>query len=271
MKKLAAFLFLAAAYFSSATPAPAQFNGCKPGFCIGSGSGGGCIPVSPPGVTGTIGWWDASVTVSLTLSGSNIVSIANQTCGLALNGAATKPVYNATGLNGLPSMMFTPNSAIFTDLFPMGTGNTLTFWTVSFMSSGTTQFGRNISYSGPTQSDFDCVCTWEVERNNFGNSIRMVRNLTNTSNMAVTLDTPFVLIGTVDSSGVQTIYINGIPSTTATVVGNWVSLGGMNLGSSRGVGEYWSGAISEAGVSTDFTNSTNVAVLYLYLKNKWGL
>lgn len=273
MKRLAAFLFLVVAYFASATPAAAQFNGCKPGFCSGSGSGGACIPVSPPGVTGVIGWWDASVTISLTLSGSDILSIADLTCGgNTLNGAATKPVYSATGLNSLPSMLFTPSSAIFADLFPMGTGNTLTFWTVSFMSSGTTQFGRNISYTAPFTSDFGCVCSWEVERNNSGNSIRLVRNLNDTGNMAVTLGTPFILIGTIDSSGVQTIYVNGVPSSTATVVGNWISLGGMNLGSARLSGtEFWSGAISEAGVSTDFTNSTNVAVLNLYLKNKWGL
>jgi hypothetical protein len=42
MKRLAAFLFLAVAYLASGAPAPAQFNGCPPGFCSPPVASTGC-------------------------------------------------------------------------------------------------------------------------------------------------------------------------------------------------------------------------------------
>jgi hypothetical protein len=66
-----------------------------------SGSGGGGS--GPPGVTGLIGVWDASVTASLSLSGTDILAVADQSgAGNHLTwpgGASTKAVYNATGFN----------------------------------------------------------------------------------------------------------------------------------------------------------------------------
>jgi len=152
----------------------------------------------------------------------------------------------------------------------MGTGNTLTFWTVSFMATATTTFGRAISYTGAT-NDFNDVHSWEVERNNGANSLHMVRNLVDTGNMSVTLLTPFVMIGTVNSSGVMTLYINGVASTTGTQSGNWGTNGSACLGGGVHETEWWDGAVSEAGISTNFTNSTDVTTLYNSLKAKWGL
>jgi hypothetical protein len=89
--------------------------------------------MSGPPVSGLIGWWDCRVAASLTLSGSNVVSVADLSGGgqtIAAVGSANS-TYSATGFDGgtKPGIEFSGNAALETASgFPMGTGNTMTAW-----------------------------------------------------------------------------------------------------------------------------------------------
>jgi len=117
----------------------------------------------PPGVTGIIGRWDASVFSSLSLTGSSINSIADQSgAGNDLTwpgGAATKNLYNATGFNtSFPTIDFsnTNSGGLQKTGFALGTGNTLTVW---FVGNANALFSQNncraMSYSGGTGGQAD--------------------------------------------------------------------------------------------------------------------
>jgi hypothetical protein len=112
---------------------------------VGGGGGG-------YGLTGLIGWWDASVTASLTLSGSNISSAADQSgTGNDLTSSGTggsPPTYNATGFNSShPTMTFSSaGTYLVKSGFAFGTGNTLTVAFVGQFTSSSSSYGRIASY-----------------------------------------------------------------------------------------------------------------------------
>jgi hypothetical protein len=228
-------------------------------------------PTPPPGVTGLIGWWDASVTASLTLAGSTVQAIADQSGGgntMVYDGIHSSPTYQATGFNGRPTMSvggwpLTKNS------FPMGTGNTLTAFWVGVFDNTSNNFGRLISYSAGAV-DTGNINSWTMLRNSSGSNAVTYRNAV----FSGQLDTAYGncrIISTIDSSGVLTIYVNGVASTTATASGNWTTGGHLCLGVDFAGTSAIVGRISEAGVATGYSNAAAVALLDSYLKTKWGL
>jgi hypothetical protein len=249
-------------------------------------AGGGGSFSSPLDLTGLIGWWDTSVTGSLSLSGGFCSAIADQSGnGNTANQATTTTTYSATGFNSaFPALIFevATRAGYFTcSSFPMGTGPTLTTWYVGkFTDIGSTfaANGRSMAYAKPASNDYDNAGSWALTRAGSNAATQFARNSTG-SNAPATLTSPHRIIETVDASGVSTTYVNGVPTSGVTipvggsVSGNWVSGGTMFLGS-NGVGPqqgYWNGPLSEWGVATGFTNSTDVAALDLYLKTKWGM
>ena len=233
---------------------------------------------SPRNLNGLLGWWDASVTASLSLSGSTILTIADQSGGGNTMGqfsANAEPIYNATGLNSRPSMMFTASlghALESSGLFNLGTGNTLTLFAVAFMNSAAQSFARLISYTAGGQShDYDNAGSFTLTRSSTSNAMVLSRASGATGAAAVSLSTPFRIIVTITSGGVTTIYINGVSAASGTIAGNFISGGRLNFGVGHLDAGTWDGAISEIGVATGFTGSVDVASLDSYLQNKWGL
>jgi hypothetical protein len=243
-------------------------------------------PFTPTLLTGLVGWWDASVTASLDLTGANINSVANQVGGgLAMNGAVGygNATYSATGFNSSkPAMLVANGTSLATAAgFPMGTGNTLTVWYVGTMCNPTGSDPgdcRVLDYIavGSTQ-DFDNDGSWAAYRN--GSSTQTASFIRNTvaATTAATITAypaPHRFIYTINSSGLITLYVDGVSMATATKSGNWVSGGTAQIGfryrTGGGGGHFWSGPIAEAGIATGFSVATVVAQLDRYLTNKWS-
>jgi len=260
-----------------ATPSAAQFGACLPAFCRNPLT---CTPVGGP----LIAQYDASVFGSLSFSGSDIIQVADQSgnCDNLTTTAGSitpAPTYNATGLNGLPTMVFTGQgtddvnnlSPLSFNGFQIGTGNTLTFWFVGESNSTAVGFSRGISYLGLGEDhDYDNAGSWAFFRNSTTPDIGIIRN-NQTIVPGTTANTPHIWIGTVKSDGTMTVYIDGVSGGTATQVGNWIN-GGL-LGVGGGAIDFdatWKGNISEIGIRTDFFDATAVNTLYLALKAKWA-
>ncbi len=253
----------------------------RPGFIAGRSSNApppGPVFSTPADLTGLIGWWDASISGSYSLTGSDINTWADQSGGghtMAWTGFG-KPTYSATGFNTThPATMFDAvhvGSAMSTSSFPMGTGNTLTFWYVGNLDSANANSNaRVLSYVGSGGDDFSTPSGWGVLRP--GASTTQMTILRDSShvastNSACTANANHRVIGVINSSGVQTLYVDGASFTESTAPGNFSNNGTLDLG--RGGGFYWAGPVAECGVATG-DNTTFVAALDSYLQTKWGL
>jgi hypothetical protein len=245
--------------------------GAGPGARTTGGGGGGG---PPPGTW--IGLWDASVTSSLALSGSDVSTWADQSGnGNTMTWSLKHPTYSAAGFNtSFPAVSTDAtgtSSSLSASSFPMGTGNTMTAFVVSTMGTATSQSdARWLSYFGTgTSSDFGAAGSWCINRTS---GIQFTRNGGSVTGSASADPAPHVFIVTVDSSGVMTLYVDGISAGTITRSGNWISGGALCIGTrAPGVGSYITAPFAHVGVSTLFTNSTDVATLYNFLKTKWGL
>jgi len=236
-------------------------------------------PFTPTSLVGLTGWWDASATASLTLTGSRIDAVADRSGGVnhvTGHGALTTyPTYDATGFNTRPGIMYAGGSfqAMATNAaFPMGTGNTLTAFLAMNMTAGSSSVARLLSYLalGATH-DYDNVGSWLISRTSGASSVQMVRSNV-TTNMPITFNTPFDVIYTVNAAGAMIIYLNGVASGTVTQAGNWVTGGTVALGAGVvDAGQHLAGAIGECGIATGYSDAATVAKLHTYLKNKWGL
>ena len=252
---------------------------------LGGGPGSGSASAfTPANLSGLIGWWDVSVTASLSLTGSDLNSIADQSGGgNTMNWAGFgKPVYSATGFNSLPAISFDATNignALEAASFPMGTGNTLTaFYVGKNPQSGSNHNNpRILSYAKPSNNDWDNVGSWALSSNPdfvFTN-LAISRNAGGVSPVNATItNANHVVIATIDSGGVITIYIDGSATTCQTVSGNWVSSGTFGVGhhaAHNSDANYLTGPMAEWGVATGFTGATDVGRLNASLTSKWGL
>jgi hypothetical protein len=231
------------------------------------GGGGGWTPAS---LTGLIGWWDASVTASMTLSGSNITAMADQSgAGNTFTTFNASPTYNATGLNSKATVSFSGTQGLAKSSFAFGTGNTLTLFAVIILNSSTGAYGRIFSYAS---GGADTVATsFLLSRDNTTNAIVFYRN-TNQASRAVTTGVPVRVIATISSSGVETIYIDGVATTGATYNTAFGSSGTLAVGlAAHDQTSGWIGQMSEVGVATGYSDATTVALLDGYLVDKWAL
>ncbi len=246
----------------------------RPQLISGRGAidgGGGSL--APSGLTGLIGWWDASVFASLSLTGSNITAVADQSgAGNTIITYNASPTYSATGFNSKPAMVFTSSAALKKASFAFGTGSTLTAFFVGTYNNSTGAFGRAISYFAGGSNDADNNTSFLVARDNSNNNVTLYRNANTAIRATGTPPTNFRCIATVDSSGVMKMYINGVSTTGSTLNTAFGASGPLAIGmAAYAVTSWWEGAMGEVGLATGFTNSTDVGRLDTYLQSKWGL
>lgn len=232
------------------------------------------VGFTPAVLTGLVGWWDASIAASLSLTGSDINSVADQSgLGNTLNWSNGKPTYNATGLNSRPAIIFGGAQGLQATPFPMGTGNTLTFWWVGTAgTAGSGSSARLLSYmGGGASADHNNAGSWLVLRQS-ATQPRYWRNNSAILDFTCTAD-PAVhrFIATVNSSGLIAGYCDGVQTGfPGPVGGNWLDSGTFGVGRSP-VGDYFAGPFGEVGVTTDLIDATTIGALDTYLKTKWGL
>jgi hypothetical protein len=243
------------------------------------GGGGGAGGFTPSSLTGLIGWWDANDTPTLSLSGADLVSIADKSGNSnTMSSGAARPTYSATSFNGRPGISFYAGSTLTKSTFGMGTGNTLTVGAVLSLTnnaSSTTAYGRVLSYNAAGAShDFDNNGSWVIARDNLTSNLIFVRNNAGPASTAYGYATPKRVICTIKSDGTETIYINNVATSASASAANWVSAGDMDAGTSlhdsSGSGGL-DGIMGEWIVATGYSDATTVASLDTYLKNKWGL
>jgi hypothetical protein len=239
-------------------------------------SGTASAPAGPP-LANLVGWWDASVTASLTLSGSDVTSIADQSGNgktlTAVGGGS--PTYSATGFNSKPGLTFSQSGttkALHVSSFPMGTGNTATIFFVGTRAGASSSYVRYISYVGSGQSD-DWQNAGSFAVSGVGSNVNQIMWQRNSSNVAGSISSGNrIVIATVASSGAMTLYVDGSSVATVTIAGNWISNGVLDIcREASSAFAYADTTLAEWGISTDFTNSTGVTTLYNSLKTKWGL
>jgi hypothetical protein len=139
------------------------------------------------------------------------------------------------------------------------------------MGSSSGAYARIISYFGGGSNDANNNTSFLVSRDNTTNAIVLYRNA-NIASRAVTTGVPVRVIATVSSSGVETIYINGVATTGATLNAAFGASGTLAIGMTAHDNlSNWIGQISEIGVATGYSDATAAAALETYLKNKWGL
>jgi hypothetical protein len=231
-----------------------------------------------PALTGLIGWWDASIYASLGLTGSTIDTVADQSGAgnnLGAFGANAKPTYNATGFNSRPAMIFSraADSALGLDPFPMGTGNTLTFWWVATRTVATENNARSLSYTAAGQShDWTNAPSWAATFTNLNEDMHLERHSLQTPiSESASAGAPTRFIGTIDSSGAMVIYVNGIATSPTIAAGNWTTGGGLVVGRGKFDTASWDGAVAECGIATGYHGASVIAQLDEFLAYKWGI
>lgn len=247
-----------------------------PFVCTGS-----LAPNAVPGTT-AIGWWDASVTASLNLTAAVVNSWTDQTTGKVLvqGTAFAKPTYSATAFNtSFPGVIMTTatGSALEVGSFPMGTGNTLTWFIVTQTAQASSNSSpRYLSYAKPASNDFDNVGSWTWAG---GNSPQVEaafsRDTTNFPATVLTFSAGYhVFAGTVDSNGQVTLYMDcGAPTIAQIAPGNWVSAGTFAIGHQAtvgGGGHFITAVIAEAVILIGVPTPANIGQVINGLKSKWG-
>ncbi len=223
-----------------------------------------------PPVSGLIGWWDASQFSSLAITTGNIITATD----LSGHGndvtSPAGPPYLSTGFNGLPAFGWNGASALLKTSFAFGIGNTLTAFFAIQMDPATASFGRAMSYFAGGSNDADNNASFLIGRNAGSNAWVLYRNASTASSANLAAG-PHTLIVTVDSSGVMTNYVDGVSAVGNTLNAAFGASGTLALGIAAFTStSQWNGPMGEAGISTAFTNSTDVATLQAYLKNKWN-
>jgi hypothetical protein len=250
----------------------ASFQALMAPVAASGGGGGGFSPLT--GLTGLIGWWDASVYASLSLSGSNITAVADQSsAGNTITASAGWPVYSATGFNSKPAMLFAATgNSLQRAAFAFGTGNALTIFCVGEFTSSSSSYGRILSYcAAGDANDAASNASFLLSRESTTTDAVLYRN-GNIAHAVAGYSTNRRIIATISSSGVMTIYIDGVATTGATLNAAFGATGLLALGGVTGGSvSPMDGAIAEMGVATGYTSATNVASLDSYLKAKWGL
>jgi hypothetical protein len=233
-------------------------------------------PFAPTLLAGLVGWWDASVTASLSLTGSSINSVADQSGhGYSMTWLNAKPTYNATGFNSStkPAIVFAAGSNTSLNTasgVAMGTGNTLTAWFVGTLGGATSNGNARVLCYTTGNDDTNSAGFWGIYRPS-GTASALIRNSITATSSALSADpAPHRMIYTINSSGLITIYADGVAVGTATSGGNWVSGGSARMGYLSNFNGCWiTGPVAECGFATGYSDAAMVAKLDTYLAGKW--
>jgi len=209
-------------------------------------------------ISGLVGWHDFSDVSLMTLSGTNILSIADKSdSAIALTRETTHiSTYTENVQNGLSACL-------------CGTSSLYGATTVSY---GTT-FTRAvvIQPTGWGTGGYQVI----VGHNSIGVVGKYAGNtnlhLYNGASATVTAltNTALYIIVAVFNGASSFCYVNGTKYTIATP--GTSTLSRLNIGADYGVGEYFIGYLMETLTFSSVLNETECGVLNTYLNNKWAI
>jgi hypothetical protein len=241
-------------------------------------TGAGLFPAgssfTPASLSGLIAWYKADTGVTNT--GNNTAATAwadNSGQGNNLGTAGSDPKYFTAGFNGLPSVTFAAASGNLLQklAFAIGTGNKASFFVVCQMLTGTTAFGRLISYSQSTgHNDFDNAgSAAAILRDAANNGFATYDNASQRCTTSISLATNYRLGMIFDGTNI-TPYVNGVAGTPSAYSSSWVSGGPLSIGNNFNQNAGWDGAVAEI-VITNSDITSQVAQLDSYLQTRLGL
>jgi hypothetical protein len=232
-------------------------------------------PWTPANITTAL-WVDANDSSTITQSGG-VVSQWDDKSGNARHLAqvlvAQNPTYDATGFNSLPTIKGLASS--FQRLRTTGNvsgfsgGSSLWGIAVGTMESGTSSFGRLLSFGAVGVNDFNNAArTALILRNGAANQLQAFRNA-GLSTANISLDTPSIF-GSVFNGTNHIFYLDGTAASAVSSTGNFTStpqLTIFNDSSSAG----WTGKCSEFILGDTTLSSADRERIEGYLAHKWAL
>lgn len=224
-----------------------------------------------------IGWWDASNTGSLTLSGADVT----QWSDLSGNGehvtqsnTGRYPQYSATGFDSAyPGLTFSDDYLICNS-FACVSDNTITAVAVATMTSGAASSGRLVGYTGPTATTdfgFSTKSGILIARNGSAQSVFGYRDA-NLGVGTVTYSTPHAIISQFDGTN-HTMYIDNVAGTPVAHTNNFEAGGILIFGTgynSAPETSYWGGVVAEVFIVNRALTSQERTDIAAYFA-KWGL
>lgn len=241
-----------------------------------------CSAFTIPTTANLVAWIDACVAASFTLASGAVQTAVDQSSnGYVFSSGAVGPQYNATGFNGRPTLEYSDAGTLCSLNYPtvaLGTGNTLTIFAAASLApdiiNGFHAGGRLMSYTTASH-DTDNDGSFALYRQGATSALTFTRNSITAPVVTVSYDTKRRIIFTLKSDGTRTLYIDGVATSVAGAVANFVSPGYLSIGGSEFdtsfFGANYSGLISEIGLYSTYSDSTAVGLLDTYLKNKWGM
>jgi hypothetical protein len=243
-----------------------------------AGNGGG-PPAWTPADLGAdlVGWYDASDSGTLTLSGSEVTQWDDKSGGgydLSQGTSARRPIYGATSFNSsYPGLTFN-TSSLATGVGAFAGFNTITSFSVFFVctvTSGIAGGGRLISLSRNNDFDYTDARDFMIYWSGGTYTITTYR-AAGLSSISMSADNPSA-VGSICDGVNNTMYIDnsaGSPVGVTATVGDGsdtLRIGEAVMLSS----EYWKGVISEVVLVKKALDSTERSDLQSYFAAKWGL
>lgn len=229
-------------------------------FRKGSTGGGSFTPAN---LTGLAAWYDVSVVASISVTGTNVTSWADQSGNsrdlLNASGSA-EPQYPAVALNGI-------DTVAFSNQFVEATGFSIPqpYSYAVVVRSTANSFARSIlSTAGGSRSQV-------VQQNEAAPARFAVHCGTEQSISATTNDGSswYILLG-VNHGATSYGGVNAVPALLAASPGT-AGLSGIRLGRDGGGFQPLTGQIAEAIVWANSYNATEFSSVLSYLQNKWSL
>jgi hypothetical protein len=234
-------------------------------------------PLEIFGGTDLIGWWDLHTGV--TLSGSDITAIADQSGnGKTLTNSGTVP-YDATGFNGGPCINFvaTNNAALQNTSFTgFGTGTTFAVFIVGQMHTETENFARLCAFVGATgATDSSNLGSFAWNRTGTTNAIDLTYFGTPYAAQSISLATNYRL-GIVGNGTHFTHYVNntgGTPEAGGLTFQNTASILAIGIDIAAGAlgSQVWDGQMAEIVILKIAPDSTQRDSLDDWFTYNWGL
>lgn len=220
---------------------------------------------NPKSISGLFGWWDASVTSSLTLSGNSVTAIADQS-GNGRSAAQTvginQPVTSTLGSKG--AIAFAPqNSLLITASYTITAQSTFCV----FRSDTTGGYNRIVVQ----ESDAAATTYIPMLMPNVANSYVVGSFIGSGYRSQVAITQSAATIGESHHDGTAvTCYANGVAGSAYTASLNF-SPTKMLFGNSSAGASGLTGRIGEVLVWNRALASTEITSVRKYLSSKWGI
>jgi len=226
--------------------------------------------------SGLIGRWRANAGV--TLSGSDVTAVADQSgSGNNLVNDGTVP-YNATGFNGKPSFDFAVgnDAALFCDPFPFGAIDDLTVVAIAQMDSATAGFGGLVVYGDGAGNDYNTsgYGAW-LGRDDTNNAVNTTSFDALPTITSMTANAPHVIVFRKEGGVDRSHWIDGVEGTPVapganTLITNGVlAIGNRYLSGAVG-GAAWDGQVGEVLVYNRDLSDVEIGTIQTYAEHVDG-